>query len=303
MDRLAALTAFHAAAAEGGFAAAARRLSLSRAQTAKLVAELEDALGARLFQRTTRRMSLTAAGRSYLNATRGVLETLEGAANAVREAQTTLSGSLRINAPVSFGTAHLAPLLTAFLAQHPAAQIDLTLNDRVVDLVEEGYDMVIRIGVLPDSSLTARRLAPARLAIVASPDYFKRHGRPKRPEDLKNHNCLGYAHWSLRDEWPFTDPDGRTTRVKVRGSVTSNNGDVLRQCALDGLGIIQQPTFSIGPDLAAGRLQRVLAGYGLRDLGVYAVTAPGAMGLKQRALADHLAKAWAGTPPWDKGWR
>lgn len=303
MDRLTALTAFHAAANDGGFAAAARRMNLSRAQVSKLIAELEGHLGARLFQRTTRALSLTAAGRSYLNATRGVLETLDGAAQAVRDAQTSLTGLLRLNAPVSFGAAHLAPLLTPFLTLHPGVQIDLTLNDRVVDVVEEGYDMAIRIGVLTDSRLIARRLAPARLAIVGSPAYFKRHGRPKRPEDLKAHNCLGYAHWSLRDAWPLTGPDGRTTRVTVQGTLSSNNGDALRQCALDGLGLIQQPTFSIGPDLAARRLERVLAGYGLRDLGVYAVTAPGAMGLKQRALADFLARAWAGTPSWDKGWR
>jgi DNA-binding transcriptional LysR family regulator len=303
MDRIDTLTAFHAAASEGGFAAAARRLKLSRAQVSKLMAELEAQLGVRLFQRTTRRMSLTAAGRSYLDATRGVLETLTAAADAVREAQSALSGPMRINAPVSFGAAHVAPLLTGFLTAHPGVHIDLTLNDRVVDLVEEGYDMVIRIGVLPSSSLIARRLAPARLAIVAAPAYFKRHGRPKRPEDLKQHNCLGYANWSLRDEWPFTGADGRTTRVRVRGNLASNNGDALRQCALDGLGIIQQPTFSIGPDLAAGRLERVLTAYRLRDLAVYAVAAPGAMGLKQRALADHLAKAWAGTPPWDKNIR
>lgn len=303
MDRLAALSAFHAAAGDGGFAAAARRLKLSRAQVSKLIGDLETQLGARLFQRTTRRMSLTTAGHSYLNATRGVLETLDGAANAVRDSQTRLTGPLRVNAPVSFGAAHLAPLLTSFLTRHPGIQIDLTLNDRIVDVIEEGFDMAIRIGVLADSSLMARRLAPARLAIVGSPTYFKRNGRPKQPEDLKAHNCLGYAHWSLRDEWPFTKPDGRTTRVKVTGTLSSNNGDALRQCALDGLGIIQQPTFSIGPDLAKGRLERVLTGYGLRDLGVYAVTAPGAMGLKQRALSDHLAKAWAGTPPWDTGWR
>jgi DNA-binding transcriptional LysR family regulator len=303
MDRIDALAAFHAAAADGGFAAAARRLKLSRAQVSKLIAEMETQLGARLFQRTTRRLNLTEAGRSYLNATRGVLETLDSAANAVRDTQSTLTGPLRINAPVSFGTAHIAPLLTGFLAQHPGVQIDLTLNDRVVDLIEEGYDMVVRIGVLPDSSLIARRLAPARLAIVGAPAYFKRQGRPKRPEDLKAHNCLGYSYWSLRDEWPLTGPDGRTTRVKVRGTFSSNNGDALRQCALDGLGLIQQPTFSIGPDLAAGRLERVLTGYGLRDLAVYAVTAPGAAGLKQRAFADYLARAWAGTPPWDKGWK
>jgi DNA-binding transcriptional LysR family regulator len=303
MDRIDALAAFHAAATDGGFASAARRLNLSRAQVSKAIAELEARLGARLFQRTTRRMSLTEAGRGYLDATRGVLETLDGAAKALRETQTTLSGSLRINAPVSFGTAHLAPLLTNFLERHPGVRIDLTLNDRVVDLVEEGYDMAVRIGVLPDSSLVARRLAPARLAIVGSPSYFKRHGRPRRPEDLRAHNCLGYSYWSLRDAWPLTGADGRTTRVKVRGSLSSNNGDALRQCALDGLGIIQQPTFSIGPDLAAGRLERVLTGYGLRDLAVYAVAAPGVAGAKQRAVADHLAKAWAGTPPWDKGWR
>ena len=229
------------------------------------------------------------------------IDALNEAEDAVRDLQRVLRGRLRVNAPVSFGTLHLAPLVAEFLSDNPGVDIDLTLSDRTVDVVEEGYDVVIRIGVPTDSSLIARRLAPARLMIVGAPDYLKRHGVPRKPADLRQHNCLGYAYWSLRDEWPLTAPDGRVERVKVKGSLVSNNGDALRLAAIAGVGLIMQPTFSAHGDIASGRLVQVLADYETRELTVQALYAPGhAPNAKVRAFIDLLAKEWNGTPPWER---
>jgi DNA-binding transcriptional LysR family regulator len=267
----------------------------------KHIADLEARLGVRLFHRTTRRVSLTEAGRALAERASGVIDALNESEDAVRELQTVLKGRLRVNAPVTFGSQQLAPLIARFLGDNPGVDIDLTLNDRAVDLVEEGYDVVIRIGVPADSSLIARRLAPARLMIVGSPDYLRRNGLPKAPDDLKRHNCLGYAYWSLRDEWHLTAPSGKLERVKVKGSLIANNGDALRTAALEGVGLIQQPTFSICTDLREGRLVQVLAGYTIRELTVHALYAPGAApNAKVRALIDLLAREWTGIPPWDR---
>lgn len=301
MDRFRNLEIFAKTAERLNFAAAARELKLTRAMVSKHIADLEARLGMRLFQRTTRRVSLTEAGRMLAARAGGVIDALQETEDAVRELHTVLTGRLRVNAPVSFGAKHLTPLVARFLADHPGVTIDLTLNDRAVDLIEEGYDVLIRIGVLADSSLIARRLAPARLAIVAAPDYLKRWGVPKTPADLKRHNCLGYSYWSLRDEWQLTGPGGKAERVRVKGSLSANNGDALRCAALDGVGLILQPTFSIADDLRTGRLVRVLAAYAPRELAVHALYAPGAApSAKLRAFIDMLAAAWQGTPPWDR---
>ena len=301
MDRFRSLEIFAKTAERLNFAAAARDLKLTRAMVSKHVADLEDRLGVRLFQRTTRRVSLTEAGRTLAARAGAVIDTLNETEDSVRDLQTVLRGKLRVNAPVSFGTQHLAPLIARFLGDNPGVDIDLTLNDRTVDLIEEGFDVVLRIGVPADSSLISRRLAPGRLIIVGSPDYLRRNGMPKRPVDLKRHNCLGYAYWSLNDEWPLTDPAGRVERVKVKGTMSANNGDALRMAAIEGLGLILQPSFSIGDDIAAGRLVHVLPNYAPRELTVHALYAPGAApNAKLRAFIDMLAKAWSGTPPWDR---
>jgi DNA-binding transcriptional LysR family regulator len=301
MDRFRSLEVFAASAAHQNFAVAARELKLTRAMVSRHIAELEAHLGTRLFQRTTRRVSLTDAGRVLAARANALIEALGDTENAVRDMNATLHGPLRVNAPVSFGHEYLAPLVAAFLRKHPGVSVDLTLNDRTVDLVEEGYDVVIRVGVPADSSLIARRLAPAHLVIVGSPSYLKARGTPARPEDLKDHNCLGYTYWSLRNEWPLTGPDGKTRRIRVSGSMTSNNGDALRVAALQGIGLILQPTFSVGPDIAAGRLVNVLPGFQPRELTVHALYAPGAApGARLRAFIDTLATAWSGTPVWDK---
>jgi DNA-binding transcriptional LysR family regulator len=304
MDRLRSLEVFAKTAERLSFAAAARDLKLTRAMVSKQIGDLEARLGVRLFHRTTRRVNLTEAGRALAERAAAAIDAVNETEDAVRDLQTVLKGRLRVNAPVSFGSQQLAPLIARFLGDNPGVEIDLTLNDRAVDLVEEGYDIVIRVGVPADSSLIARRLAPARLMIVGSPDYLRRNGMPKTPIDLKRHNCLGYAYWSLRDEWHVTTPRGKLERVKVSGSLVANNGDALRVAALEGVGLIQQPAFSICDDLRAGRLVHVLPDHTIRELTVHALYAPGAApNAKLRALIDMLAKAWAGEPPWERAAR
>lgn len=304
MDRFRTLNVFAKTAERLNFAAAARDLKLTRAMVSKHIGDLEDHLGVRLFQRTTRRVSLTEAGRALAARAGAVIDALNETEDAVRELHTVLRGKLRVNAPVSFGNRHLTPLIARFLSDHPGVEIDLTLNDRTVDLIDEGYDLVVRIGTPQASSLIMRRLAEGRLIIVGSPDYLRRHGLPKQPADLTKHNCLGYAHWALRDEWPLTAPDGRTERVRVKGTLSANNGDALRAAALAGLGLILQPTFSIGCDIASGALVQVLPAYKPRELTIQALYAPGAApNAKLRAFIDMLVKEWSGTPPWDREMR
>ena len=301
MDRFRSYEVFVRTAEKLNFAAAARDLKLTRAMVSKHVADLEHHLGTRLFQRTTRRVSLTEAGRALAARASTLIEAVGETEDAVRELHSELRGRLRVNAPVTFGAQFVAPLVAKFLKEHPAVDVDLTLNDRTVDLVEEGYDLVIRIGRLQDSSLIARQLAPARLVIAGAPSYLKAAGIPRVPSDLKKHNCLGYAYWSLRDEWPLTTPEGKTERVRVKGSLVSNNGDALREAAIQGLGLIMQPAFSIAADLRSGRLQEVLTGHAPRDLTVQALYAPGsAPTAKLRAFIDTLAREWKGSPPWDR---
>lgn len=304
MDRFRTLEIFAKTAERLNFAAAARDLKLTRAMVSKHVGDLEDHLGVRLFQRTTRRVSLTEAGRALAARAGAVIDQLNETEDAVRELHTVLRGKLRVNAPVSFGNRHVTPLVARFLSDHPGVEIDLTLNDRTVDLIDEGYDLVIRIGVPQPSSLIMRRLTEGRLIIVGSPGYLRRNGMPKQPRDLTKHNCLGYAHWALRDEWPLTSPDGRTERVRVKGTLSSNNGDALREAALAGLGLILQPTFSIGCDIASGALVQVLPAYKPRELTIQALYAPGAApNAKLRAFIDMLAKEWSGMAPWDREMR
>jgi DNA-binding transcriptional LysR family regulator len=301
MDKFRSYEVFVRTAEKLNFAAAARDLKLTRAMVSKHVADLEHHLGTRLFQRTTRRVSLTEAGRTLAARASTLMEAVGETEDAVRELHSELRGRLRVNTAVSFGAEFVAPLVARFLKEHPGVEIDLTLNDRTVDLVEEGYDLVIRIGRPLDSSLIARQLAPVRLLVVGAPAYFKAAGSPRVPADLRKHNCLGYAYWSLRNEWPLTPPGGRTERVRVQGSLVSNNGDALRLAAIQGLGLIMAPSFTVASDLRSGRLQEVLPGQAPSDLAVQALYAPGsAPTAKLRAFIDMLAKEWKGTPPWDR---
>ena len=299
LDTLVGMAVFARVVDDGGFSAAARRLGLSKSAVSKQVAALEDRLGARLLNRTTRRMSLTEAGSALIERCRRVLAEAEAAEDAVGMLQGAPAGVLRVAAPMTFGTMHLAPAIPDFLERHPGVSIDLSLNDRMIDLVEEGFDVAVRIARLADSSLMARKLAPMRRIMAASPDYLARRGVPARLADLAGHDCLSYSYIATGDEWSFTGPDGEQS-VRPSGRLRANNGEVLRAAALAGTGIATMPTFIAGPDLAAGRLVRVLPDYDNCSGAIYAVwPSDRHPSPKLRAFVDFLAERFGPSPYWE----
>jgi DNA-binding transcriptional LysR family regulator len=262
VDRLASMEVFVKTADSGSFAAAAAALGLSAQMVGKHVRALEDRLGARLLNRTTRRQSLTELGRAFYERCKLVLAEADAADALAADLRAVPRGRLRVNAPVNFGTYRLVPMLMRYLRQHPEVTVDLTLTDRVVDLVEEGYEAVIRISPLADSTLIARSLTPYRLVACASPSYLAASGTPVIPADLARHECLGFAYWARppADEWQFTGADGIHT-VRVGSRLSINNGQALRAAALEGFGIILLSHELLEDDLAAGRLVRILPDY------------------------------------------
>lgn len=254
----------------GSFSAAAARLGLSKQYVSRRIGALEERLGVQLMVRTTRRLNLTALGRDYLERARRILADVDDADAAVSSHGALPRGRLRIAAPVSFGQAYLSPLLARFVLGCPEVQVDVDLSDRTVDLVAEGYDLAVRVGVLPDSTLIARRLMPSRLVIVASPDYLARRGRPNDLEALTGHDALLYRR-ERGPEWWLT-VDGEPRWVPLRGRMTSNNGDVLRDAAVAGLGLAQLPLFVVRAPLEDGRLVRLLEALDPPAGAVWAVT-------------------------------
>jgi len=284
------------------FSAAARALGLSKSAVSKQVSRLEAQLGVQLLHRTTRRLSLTEAGAVFYEGCQRMLAEAEAAEQAVTHLAAAPRGHLRLNAPMSFGILHLSPQLPDLLQRCPELTVDLTLNDRLVDLVEEGYDLAVRIGRLPDSSLIARRLAPSRNLLCAAPAYLEQNGAPARPRDLKRHACLFYSYQAESEAWRLAGPEG-TERVSLGGRFRVNNGDSLRQVTLAGLGIAQLPTFIVGDDLRAGRLLRVLPDWeAAAEAAVHAVyPATRNLSPKVRVVIDFLAERFAGTPYWERG--
>lgn len=298
MDRVTSLVVFAQVVESSGFSAAARRLGLSTSAVSKHVAQLEARLGAQLLHRTTRRLSLTEVGRGFYEHCVRIVRELEEAELAVNRAHTEPQGVLKVNAPMSFGQLCLAPAMARFLDRHPKIRIDLALDDRRVDPVEGGFDVTIRIAALGDSSLVARRLAPNRVVVCGSHAYLTRHGIPRRPDDLRSHNCLLYAYLSSRDAWHFVGAE-REEWVTVGGTLRANNGDVLREAALAGVGLVQMPSFIVGPDLARGALRAVLESYEDRTLSVWALYPPTRhLAPKVRAFIDFLARSFV-RPEWD----
>lgn len=291
------LGSFLAVVRAGSFVGAADATGLSKAAISRHVAELEAQLGVRLLHRTTRRLSLTDDGqRFHARATELVagLEELEAeTASTGGEA----IGRLRINAPLTFGNLHLAPLWPAFLAANPRVVLDIALNDRVVDLVEEGFDVAIRISHRLDPQLVSRRLATSRMVLCAAPAYLAAHGTPSHPRELAAHAVFAYSYWSTGDDWTFHGPDGAVT-VRVEPRIHTNSGDTCREAALQGQGIVLQPDFLVGPDLRAGRLVELMPAYRSLDLGVHAVYATRKhLPMKTRRLIDFLADAFE-APAW-----
>ncbi|AXT47912.1 MULTISPECIES: LysR family transcriptional regulator [Chromobacterium] len=289
MDRFSEIRAFVCVAELGSFAAAAERLELSRAMVTKLVSSLEGRLGVRLMHRTTRRLSLTEAGETYLGQAGGLLAELDDLDARLSQGASSPVGRLRVSAPVSFGMRYLGRAVAGFHLQYPQIEVELNLNDRRVDLVEEGFDLGLRVSNLSDSSLVARRLARIRDLVVAAPSYLQRCGTPAKPADLAEHQCLLYALTAQPNLWDFTAPDGSSGRVRVKGMLRANNGDILTDAAVHGMGVILQPRFLVEQGLADGTLVPLLSDYDWHCLDLSAVYparrhVPG----KVRAFVDYL---------------
>lgn len=301
MDRFESLTAFTRVVEKGGFAAAARDLGLTRSAVNKHVLALEDRLGARLFNRTTRQVSPTEAGLAYYERCVAILADLSEADEAVAALDATPRGTLRVNAPMSFGTLHLGAATAEFMTAYPDIRVELILNDRFIDPVEEGFDLTVRIAELADSSLVARRIAPVRRVLCASPDFLDTHGPITRPADLRDLPCLHYGNMAGGNRWRLSGPDGDHD-IRVTGPVCSNNGEVLMQAALRGLGIALLPTFIVGPALRRDRLETVLAGYEPPPVSVHAVYPPNRrLAAKVRVFIDFLVGRFAGGSEWEQG--
>lgn len=301
MDRLDAMRAFVTVVAEGSFTRAAERLALSPQLVSKHVSQLEQHLGVRLLNRTTRRLHLTEAGAAYRQRAEQVLAEVDDMEQALGELQGQARGRLRISAPLSFAIRHLAPLINDFHRAHPAVDIDLQLNDRKVDIVEEGFDIALRIGRLKSSSLIAKRIAPVRLVLCAAPDYLKAHGTPEQPRDLAGHRFLRYRYMEENQEpllkWLSRGGGGENEG----GELTSNNGDVLVEAAIGGAGIALQPTFLTGDAIRQGRLAIVLPEHEPEPLGLYAVYAHRQLlASKVRHFVDFLEGYFGDPPYWDR---
>ncbi len=302
MQRLECERMFVAVMETGSFAAAARRLGTSSGQASKLVSRLEGDLGARLLNRTTRALSPTEVGQGYYERIRLVIEELDQLEEAVKNRSGSVSGRLKLTAPLSFGINQLAPALVDFAARYPEISLEVSFADRLVSLVDEGFDAAVRIGHHGDASLVARKLCESRIVAVASPAYLAARGTPLRPQDLTDHDCIVDTNFRDRDTWHFRE-QGKPVAVGVRSRIFLSNADACVAAAQAGLGITQVPSFVAGDAIHAGRLLPLLRGLEPPAVPVQAVYPPGRhLALKVRALVDFLAERFRGEPPWDKGW-
>lgn len=293
MHRADYLRTFVAAAELMSFSAAGRRLGLSRDQVSKQVAALEAELRAPLFVRSTRHVALTGAGELLLAKSRDALRLFDEALDSVAQLQAGVHGSLRVNAPMSFGQRYLAPLLPAFHLAYPEVQLRVELDDRIVDPAKSGADVTLRIAQLPEQlDLVARPLAIAPRYLVATPDYWERRGEPAEPEALAQHVCLHYGETAAGSTWQFERGDGLRRSVGVKGPICSNNGDLLLQAALSGIGLTVLPEFLLREALESGRLRRAMADWRVYpDIGLFALYAPATKGRAAvRAFVEHLQR-------------
>ena len=296
MDRFQEMQTFAAVVDAGSFVGASDVLGISKAAVSRQVAELEARLGVRLLHRTTRKLSLTEEGKVFSSRCRELLGNLAEAEAEVTHRSGQALGVLKISAPVSFGLLHLAALWANFMAANPKVSLDVMLSDRMVDLVEEGFDVAVRIARLSSSSLVSRKLSSTRMVLCATPQYLKQHGTPKHPSDLTRHQVLAYTLLASGDAWQFNGPEG-PVEVKVAPRMQSNSGDTCLAAALGNQGVILQPTFLIAADLESGRLVEVLPQYRSPDLGIYALYPTRKHLLpKVRLLIDYLAESFADKP-------
>ncbi|WP_448954258.1 LysR family transcriptional regulator [Labrys neptuniae] len=302
MERLDCDRMFVAVLETGSFSRAAARLGTSSGQASKLVSRLEADLNVQLLKRTTRALSPTEIGRAYHERIKAVLEEFDALDAAVRSASGLAAGRIRLSAPLSFGTMHLAPAFVAFAKLYPDIQLDVGFTDRIVSLVDEGFDMAIRIGNPSDSSLIARKLCETRSVTAASPAYLAERGEPSHPRDLSQHECIIDTNFRDPLSWRFQE-EGSHLHIPVKGRLQFSNGEASFKAAEAGLGIASGPSFLGGEALKAGRLTPLLSAYEDRTLGVYALYPPGRhLAAKIRVLVDFLAERYRGRPPWEQGW-
>jgi DNA-binding transcriptional LysR family regulator len=300
ISNIAGLAVFAKVVERESFSRAAQDLGVSKSAVSKQISALETRLGARLLNRTTRRLSLTEAGARLYERCRRIITEVEAAEEEAGQLHSRPTGTLRLSAGMSFGHLHLAPAIAAFIDTHPGLNVELALNDRVVDLVEEGYDLALRIGKLETSTLIQRRLTTIRLLTVAAPQYIGRRGEPRHPSELSDHDCISYSYVRAGGAWSFTIPDG-PARVKINPRVQINNGDAIAQVVEAGAGISQLPSFIAFDGLRRGRLKTVLGAFEPTALGLYAVYPQSRnLSVKVRIFIDFLARKFAGTPYWDQ---
>jgi DNA-binding transcriptional LysR family regulator len=300
LDLIDCMTTFAQVAEHRSFTAAAERLEISRGMVTRQVAQLEDHLGARLLNRTTRRVSLTEAGTAYFERCTQLLADLEEAEAVASSHVAEARGTLRVTCALAFGVRYVAPLVGRYMQQQPRVAVDLSFNDRTVDIVEEGYDLAIRIGTLASSSLSARRLASTRMIVCAAPSYWRAHGKPSTPEELAAHDALHYVYSSTSDEWRFASPEGTPRNVRIRHRLRANNGEALLRAAVSGQGVVQLPAFLVHESIANGELESALDDYCGPELGINAVyPARRLLAAKVRTFIDFLAGSLA-VPPWDE---
>ena len=300
MDKLTTMKAFLAVVQEGSFSKAADKLDISPQLVSKYISALEDNLHTRLLHRTTRKVSVTEAGNQYYQRCQQVVIDIEDMENSLNNLSENVSGVLSISAPMSFGVKHLAGLLVDFQNQHPNLKIDLRLTDQFVDIVEQGIDIALRIGTLKSSTLIAKKVAPIRLAIFASPAYLKQNGRPTTLEALQEHNYLRYAHAEPTKR--LKGYDELKNELKLESNLVANNGDLLLNTAIAGGGITMQPTFIAGEALAQGRVVRILKDYEPEPMGLYMVYANRQfLPSKVRAFVDFTSGYYGDVPYWDLG--
>ena len=300
METLAAIRLFTRVMETESFSEAVRQLGLAPSSVSRQIGGLEDELGVRLLNRTTRKLSATEAGLIYYQRVVGILDDAEAARYAVSDLEATPKGTLRVTVPISFGRFHVATALSEFFARYPSVQVDMSASDNIVDLIAEGFDLAIRTGNLKDSNLIARRLAPVRLVICASPSYLERNGVPQSPADLADHNCMTFEYHASGKFWRFDGPGG-AVKIQLSGNLHTDNGEILHAAVLGGAGLALLPIWQSGSDIQAGRLKTVLDDFRVGPSGgIYALYPHNRhLAPKVRAFVDFLAARFGPEPYWD----
>lgn len=303
MDRLECDRMFIAVMETGSFVSAAERLETSSGQASKLISRLEADLGVRLLNRTTRSVSPTEAGQAYYERLRPLIDEFDALDLDIRDISQSPRGRLRVTAPLTFGILELAPALNAFAGRYPEIELDVSFSDRVINLVDDGFDMAVRVGRPEDSSLIIRKLCAVRIVVVGAPAYIERHGAPKTPNDLERHACIADTNFRDPQRWPFRDKHGKAQSVSVNGRIRYSNGEACLKAAEGGLGLACVPGFVAGEAIRAGRVVRLLQDFETEPFDVSVLYPHGRhLAAKVRLLVDELVERYRGTPEWEEGW-